>query len=193
VPGPSMLGPDLAGPRIRLRAPTASDVPSFSRWFADSEVVRYWWIRDALWARRPGVAALLLYLAAGLSRTAVVWTIEHEGRPIGHCHIRHIDRAKGLGTTSVLIGERSARGKGFGCETVALRTEFAFGQLGLRMLRSFTLEQNTASRRMLEKSGYRLVGIAPADLSPGGRAGDVLLFELPRREYVPAAFVTAPI
>src|SRR2546427_356353 len=105
-----MFGPELVGQRVRLRSPALGDVATFSRWFADPEVVRYWWRRDAPWARMPRLAAFGLFLYACLSRRAILWTIEHEGKAIGHCHLRRIDRTNGNATTAVLIGDRSQQG-----------------------------------------------------------------------------------
>jgi RimJ/RimL family protein N-acetyltransferase len=178
-----MIGPTLTGPRIRLRAPRPGDVASFSRWFADPEIVRYWWMGDVPWARQPRIAALRVLLGALFLPSAIVWTIEREGRPIGHCHIRQIDRVNGHASTALFIGERTQHGQGIAQEAIALRSEFAFRTLRLHKLKTSTQAMNEAGRRMLEKSGYRLVGSAREDAHIDGERRDVLLFELLREDY----------
>jgi RimJ/RimL family protein N-acetyltransferase len=128
-----------------------------------------------------GAIGLLLY--SWLSRRAVSWTIDVEGVAVGHCHLRGIDRVNGIATGALLIGEKSQRGKGLACEAIALRSEFAFRRLGLHKLKSSTQAKNVASRRMLEKSGYRLIGTAREDVIDADSRDDVLLFELLRADY----------
>ena len=48
---------------------------------------------------------------------------------------------------------RSAQGQGFATEAAAAVRDFAFGELALEELVSFTVPQNTASRRVMEKIG----------------------------------------
>jgi len=178
-----VLGPDLAGPRLRLRAPRPGDFGPFSRWYADPDIVRFWWMGDVPWARQPRIASLRLFLGAWFNRDAVVWTIETDGKPIGHCHIRQIDRLDGHAHTALLIGEHSAQRKGFASEAIALRSEYAFRRLGLHKLTSSTRADNVAGRRMLERAGYRLVGTAREETYVEGQRRDVLLFELLRSDH----------
>jgi RimJ/RimL family protein N-acetyltransferase len=129
------------------------------------------------------MAAIGLLLYSRLSRRAVSWTIEVKGAAVGHCHLRGIDRVNGHATGAVLIGEKSQRGQGLACEAIALRSAFAFRLLGLHKLKSSTQAKNIASRRMLERSGYRLIGTAREDVIEADGRDDVLLFELLRADY----------
>jgi ribosomal-protein-alanine N-acetyltransferase len=163
-----VFGPALAGPRLTLRSPYLRDIPRFRGWLADPEVARYWWTRDVPWAKRPAVAAVVLFVG-GLRPDVILWTIAHDGKAIGHCLIRKIDRARRHATAAVLIGERAAQGKGFAAEAIAIRNEFVFDRLHLDALTATALAENTASRRVLEKSGYRLVGVAAGGAVVAGR------------------------
>jgi RimJ/RimL family protein N-acetyltransferase len=178
-----VFGPRLSGALVRLRPPTPGDLRSYRRWFTDPAVSEYWWTRHTRWAARPGLAALLLYLHGRLSSTAILWTIERNGRPIGHCHIRRIDRERRQAVTAVLIGEAADRGKGYGYEAVTLRSAFAFERLGLEVLRSSTMGKNAASRRMLEKAGYRQIGSTRGGAPHAAGRENVLLFEQTRSDY----------
>ncbi|HYV22067.1 MAG TPA: GNAT family protein [Candidatus Bathyarchaeia archaeon] len=177
-----MFGPALTGPRITLRPPSLRDIPRFRRWLADPEIARYWWTREVPWARRPAIAAVILFIG-GLRPDAMLWTIAHDREAIGHCLIRQIDRGTRQATAAVLIGKRSDQGKGFAAEAIAIRNEFVFERLGLRSLRATALAGNAASRRVLEKSGYRLVGKSAGGPVVGGQQQDLLLFELTRTDY----------
>ena len=177
-----LYGPALAGPRLTLRSPHLRDIPRFRRWLADPEVARYWWTRDVPWAKRPALAALVLFVS-GLRPDVILWTIAQDGNPIGHCLIRKIDRARRHATAAVLIGERAAQGKGFAAEAIAIRNKFVFESLHLESLSATALAENAASRRVLEKSGYRLVGVAAGGADVAGRRQDLLVFELTRNDY----------
>lgn len=178
-----MFGPELIGARLRLRAPAVRDLACFARWFADPDVMRYWWMRDTWWAERPRFAALRLFIGARLSPTAMLWTIEHGGQPIGHCHIRKIDGGKRKATAAVLIGERTEHGKGFAREAMALRNEFVFRRLGLDKIVASALAENVASHGMLEGSGYRRVRTVKDGVQVDGQRHDVLHFELLRSDF----------
>jgi RimJ/RimL family protein N-acetyltransferase len=123
------------------------------------------------------VAALVLFIGS-LRPNVILWTIEHEDSAIGLSLIRQIDREKGRATVAVLIGERSEQRKGFALEAAAIRNDFAFGQLELRSLRATVRSENRASRRLLERAGYKLIGTA--EDAGVGASGDALLFELQR-------------
>ena len=177
-----VFGPTLTGSRLTLRSPHLRDIPLFRRWLADPEVARYWWTRDVPWARRPALAAVVLFIG-GLRPDVILWTIAHEGKPIGHCLIRKIDRARRQATAAILIGERAAQGKGFAAEAMAIRNQFVFDRLHLETLTATALAANVASHRVLEKSGYRLVGVAAGGALVAGRREDLMLFELTRTDY----------
>jgi len=112
----------------------------------------------------------------------MLWTIEHEKRPIGLSLIRQIDRLAGRATVAVLVGERSEQRKGFAVEAAAIRTDFVFGRLGLRALRAEALSENLASLRLLERCGYRLIDTS-RETGGSRRRRDVLVFELTRSDY----------
>jgi [ribosomal protein S5]-alanine N-acetyltransferase len=55
--------------------------------------------------------------------------------------------------------------------------EMAFGDLGLHRLEAGTQVENIASRRVLEKNGFELIGIARRYLLIAGEWRDHLLFQ----------------
>jgi len=175
-----LFGPPLTGPLLALRPPSVRDIPRLVRWLGDPEITRYWWTRDVPWAKRPAIAALVLFLG-GLRPNAILWMITRDGQAIGLSLIRQIDRTKRHAMVAVLIGERSEHGKGFAAEACTIRNEFVFGRLDFDSMRATVLADNTASRRLLERAGYRLIGNNKGTVA--GREQDVLLFELTRSDY----------
>ncbi len=174
-----MFGPVLRGDKVTLRPADDADPPRFVPWFADMEVTRYL-------GRRSAVALyqeVEYFRKAGESKDDVVWIIEAEGEAIGATGIHRIDWVSAHGTTGIVIGRPDAWGKGYASEAMALRTRYAFRELNLRKLVTEVFAENVASRRALEKTGYRTVGIRREHFWSGGAWHDVWLGEVLRSEW----------
>lgn len=88
--------------------------------------------------------------------TAAQFAIEDGGRLVGVCGLAEIEGgvARELG---YWVG-KPFWGRGYATFAVGVVLDFAFRNLGLREVRARADESNAASRRVLEKSGLRLVG-----------------------------------
>lgn len=170
-----MLGPVLTGSRLRLEPPRPEHLPSYPRWFADTAVTAY--------LKRQAVPSLkeeeewLERMAR--SETDVVWALVlADGSHVGSVGIHRIDWQSRHGTTGTLIGERSAWGQGYATEAMRLRTRYAFEDLGLEKLVTNVWLENEASRRALERVGYRQAGVHRRHVYRHGRWHDVWIGEL---------------
>ena len=74
-------------------------------------------------------------------------------------------------------------GKGLMTEAVATVVPFAFNSLGLHRIHAAFLPTNAASRRVLEKNGFREEGYAENYLQIDGRWADHVLFGLTREQH----------
>ena len=72
----------------------------------------------------------------------------------------------------------AARGQGVASESVAALCRWAFGGLGLLRLEARVEVGNSASRRVAEKAGFALEGVARSAASPGGRTDTWVLSRL---------------
>ncbi len=119
--------------------------------------------------------------ASVFESSEVTFAIETlDGVHIGFAGIHKIEWRHGVGETGTIIGPREFRGKGYGSDAVKLRTWYAFEILGLRMLTSFVLSNNPASRRVLEKAGYVPCGVVPRRYWKRGAYRDVTLLAVER-------------
>src|SRR2546430_10953348 len=146
-----MFGPLLRGDKITLRPARENDAEHFVRWFADMEVTRYL-------ARRMAIALEQeqeFLKKIGESKDDVWWVIEAEGKAIGATGIHRINWLDANGTTGIVIGEKESWGKGFATEAMQLRTRYAFRELNLHKLMTEVDTENEASRKALERNGYR--------------------------------------
>ncbi len=71
-----------------------------------------------------------------------------------------------------------ARGKGIGSRAVALLAQWAVREAGLARLEAYVIPDNTASQRVLEKSGFRREGLLRSYLAYRGNRVDALLYSL---------------
>ena len=175
----AVYGPIVRGKKVTLRPPDETDAARFVAWFADTEVTRY--------LARPFPPSIdeerdfLKRIAE--SRNDVWWMLEAEGRAIGATGIHQIDWIGRNAITGTIIGDKSAWRKGYGSESMALRTEYAFRQLGLHKLKSSAFMENEPSRRSLLRSGYREVGVHRQDIWRDGRWHDHWLAEVLREDW----------
>lgn len=174
-----MFGPVLKGERVTLRPADDSDPPRFVPWFADMEVTRYL-------GRRQAVALyheIQFLKSVGESKTDVFWMIDADGETVGATGIHAIDWPNAHGTTGIVIGAKDKWGRGIASEVMRLRTAYAFKELNLRKLMTEVFIENSASRRALEKNGYRTAGTHRQHFFTRGKWHDVWLGEVLRDEW----------
>ncbi len=136
--------------------------------------------------RRAGAALYQevdFFKNTGESKNSVLWIIEVDGEAVGAIGIHDIDWQNAHATTGILIGAKEKWGQGVASEAMRLRTRYAFRELNLHKLMTEVFVENVASRRALEKSGYRTIGISKDHFFTGGRWHDVWLGEVLREEW----------
>lgn len=171
----------IEAPRVRLRPledrdaealfPYVSDpsLPSMMTWSAHGTVDETRaWIDYCREAREAG--------------TEMVWAIEHEGAPIGTIGLHAITWAiRAVRVDQADLGfwlARPFQGKGLTTEAVRNVVRWAFDTLGLHKILVSCFEQNVASRRVIEKTGFRLLCRQDEDIWRDGKWHAHLRYEL---------------
>lgn len=176
-----MLGPIVEGERIRLEPPRADYLPVFVSWLADRQVTRYLLVRHP-----PSIKQEEEWLeSTARDEHSVLWTIvlKDGGRPIGSTALMKIDWRHRHAESGIAIGARDEWGKGHGREAMALRTRYAFRDLGLEKVSSYVSVHNEASRRALEGAGYRQCGVFRRHFFTDGRWEDAWIGEVLRQDW----------
>jgi [ribosomal protein S5]-alanine N-acetyltransferase len=174
-----MFGPVLKGAKVTLRPGRESDAEHFVRWFADMQVTR-------MLGRRMAVALYQeqeFLKRIGESKDDVWWMIDAEGKPIGATGIHGINWIDANATTGIVIGEKDCWGKGYATEAMALRTRYAFRELNLHKLMTEVNAENVASRKALERNGYRTAGRRREQEFREGKWHDRWLGEVLREDW----------
>lgn len=175
-----MFGPILRGAHVVLRPPVEEDAPLFPRWLADPEVTRYL----GFWNTVPSLEQEKdWFKKVAEERNEVMWIIEVDGATIGNSTIRGIDWKNQHAETGTLIGDLSKWGRGYGTESMALRTAYAFRELNLVKLTSGAFMENESSKRAQMAVGYRQVGVWRNHVFRDGRWHDVWLSEILREDW----------
>jgi RimJ/RimL family protein N-acetyltransferase len=150
-------------------------------WRADVRVTRY------LTFRTPGTLqgqAELLETTAKDNST-VAWSIMvcESGQHIGGTSLEKIQWRTRNAECGLTLGEKSAWGKGYAAEAGALVTRYAFRELNLEKVWATVMGDNDASRKTLEKLGYRQCGLMRRHGFVDGRWYDQWLGEILKDEW----------
>jgi ribosomal-protein-alanine N-acetyltransferase len=171
----------LDGRGVRLRAPRWRDYPAWSQLRGASRgFLQPWeptWPEEDLerGAYRRRLAAYSREIEAGGAYPFFIFR-QSDDALIGGATLSNVRRGVAqMATLGYWMGEPYA---GQGYMTAALRplVGFAFGGLGLHRVEAACLPENTASHRLLLKSGFHEEGAARAYLKIDGRWRDHLLF-----------------
>ena len=161
------------GERVRLVPPDRLlHLESALRWMNDPEITAM--IEFNLGIGRRGEEAFFDRIEAQ-DDSNFTWAILDEiDRHVGFIGLHAINWRNRSGVGGILIGERSAWGRGYATDAVRVRTSFAFDQLGLHRINGFTF--NPAMKRVYEKCGYRHEGMARQMFYRDGKWHDVDLY-----------------
>src|SRR5947209_10774783 len=173
----------LKGERVRL-VPSERELhlANALRWFNDPEVTATIEANFGLTRRQ----AEAFFERVETSReTDLHWAVLDEtGRHIGFIALHNISWRHRSATGGLTLGERSAWGQGYATDAVRVRTRFAFEQMGLHRIEGHTIGR--AMRRVYEKCGYRLEGVARQKLWRDGRWADAALYAILDEDYFAA-------
>jgi [ribosomal protein S5]-alanine N-acetyltransferase len=157
--------PELHGDSVHLREPTEADVPAWYERATDAE--------SAALAGDPipesidmGFQWLQRNRERFRERTSIRWAIVPKGstQSVGSIGLTIKSTEERIAELGFVIG-RAWWGKGLGTAAAHLVVRFALDTLNLAEIRAELLESNIASRRVLEKTGFRFRSVIP-DFDP---------------------------
>jgi RimJ/RimL family protein N-acetyltransferase len=143
---------ELRTERLVLRGWRESDLAPFAELNADPEVMRHF---PALLSRAESDAFAERAAASLGEHSWGLWAVERSGAFLGFTGLA-IPRFEAHFTPAVEIGWRFARsawGHGYATEAASAVLRFAFGELGLDEVVSFTAVRNRRSRAVMERLG----------------------------------------
>jgi 3-phosphoshikimate 1-carboxyvinyltransferase len=163
------------GNRIYLKPITDADTEMVLRWRNSDATVRFFYYKKPItveehtgWLRNKvdngDVWQYVVYLKDG-------------DVPVGSVYLQHFDLTTLTGESGVFFSEDAPSGQGYATEAVTLIGEkVGFEKLGLLHLTAKVMAHNEASRRVHEKSGYRLMRTIRGESCSDGSTVDSLWF-----------------
>jgi RimJ/RimL family protein N-acetyltransferase len=110
-----------------------------------------------------GVQALSPFALAAMSKREIhdllVFGTDDERHPVGLVAISNIAPAFGSGTLWYVLGDKACGRRGYTSNAVGCMLDRAFGTLGLTSVNAWAVGTNIASIRILEKNGFRRIGV----------------------------------
>jgi [ribosomal protein S5]-alanine N-acetyltransferase len=187
-PVPTLIGRDLVirTARLVLRPWRLDDVDAIWPVVSDPSFPRQMtWVAHA--DRAETVAFLEHTIAGTTAGNGVSWAITRDDAVIGNIAIGTIRWF--LGALRVDRGEigfwlaPAHQNKGYMTEAAGAAVAWLFGELGLHKITTGCHDTNPASRRVIEKTGFRFVGRYEDDVWRDGAWHSLLTYELTAADW----------
>jgi RimJ/RimL family protein N-acetyltransferase len=175
--------PVIRGERVYLRSPERSDIPTFVRWFNDSETISYLSMRAPMSEAAEEQWFTEMTTHDGKDAYHFVMCRLEDDSPIGTIGLFRVDIVNGNAGIGIAIGEKSLWGRGLGTDAMNALLDFGFGQLRLERLWLEVYDFNARGRRSYEKSGFVLEGTERHAIFKRGEFHDVQLMSILRDEW----------
>jgi RimJ/RimL family protein N-acetyltransferase/predicted N-acetyltransferase YhbS len=168
--------------RVRLRPITEADLPDYVRWFNDPEATGFY-DREAGTVTLDGEREWLSCISAPDCRERH-WAIEAEGRHIGRCAlVRDRNPAVAKAGLGIIIGDKSAWGRGYGPAALRELLRIGFEDMYLHRIQLTVFPENRRALRCYAKCGFRQEGFERQSYLKGGRWRDLITMAILREEW----------
>jgi len=178
----NLQNPFIVGERIYLRPlEPAQDNHLYSTWMNDEEIRRYFSIYPTSDTR--GEERLELLYKDGKHIIFGV-ALNENNRLIGLVGLKDINYINQNAEFYIIIGDRSAWGKGYGTEATKLMIQYGFMELNLNRIQTQSMEDNIGGWRADEKAGFKYEATLREVILRFGKYNDVLVYSLLKSEYL---------
>jgi [ribosomal protein S5]-alanine N-acetyltransferase len=149
---------ELEGDRVLLRALSLTDAEEMFPFVSDPEVTRF-----LPWEPAPNVETVHHFLQEQVLRRkrgdslGFALILRETGRMIGSTDLMELKAVKGQAELGYLLA-RPYWGQGIMTEAATLTAAYAFRALNIGRLCAWADQENTGSRRVMEKLGMHLAG-----------------------------------
>jgi len=149
----------ISGGKIFLRVLTEKDVTqTYVGWLNDKSINQF---LESRWSKQTiqGIRDYVKSMYDSPDNFLFGIFLNEGDRHIGNIKIGNINKMNKFADLGLLIGDKSAWGKGYGTEAIKLAMRYAFGGLKLNKLVAGMNVYNAGSFKVFIKAGYREVGV----------------------------------
>lgn len=172
----------LSGEKVYLRPIEPEDVALLHKWANDPE------IRGQTGETRPCTYADTLEFYQRIQKQEDrVWQAviaRDTGQIIGETGLLRMFPAWRNTDWSLIIGEKSARGKGYGAEAARLMLNYAFGHLNFHRVSIGVVGFNTGAVKFYERLGFKTEGIFRDAYYYDHKFSDFVMMSLLDHEFI---------
>ncbi len=174
----------MAGQRLFLRKADVGDAALIAAWYNDRENIKY--MNPIIRCKIHTAESLEAELRSARECREQLFMVclKEDGRPIGHAGIDDIEMDDRRGEIFFLIGERGEQGKGYGKEIARQLLDLAFTEMHLNTLFATVTVENAASIAVLEKAGFRKIGVRREYNFIDGRYLDEVFLDITFGDYL---------
>lgn len=172
----------IYGELVRLRAITTADLPMLVEWRNDPEIKALlggWSFPVSLEAEQEWFAKARQEQST--QRLAI--EVLEDSRYVGNIGLYDINWKDRKAEYGILIGDKSAWGRGYGLDASNALLCYAFRELNLHRISLRVLAQHRRAIRLYEKIGFREEGRLREDTFRGGVYQDSLLMGILASEF----------
>jgi [ribosomal protein S5]-alanine N-acetyltransferase len=169
--------PILSTRRLRLRQFCAEDADAMHLCFADPEAMRFW--NHPVYTKRVETERAVRRFIDCTPSYYRFWAVSDAttDRCVGMVNY-HDGHMRSKRVTIGYIIDPSRHRQGIATEAVSAMLDFCFGELHLHRVQALIHPDNTPSKRLVEKLGFRHEGLLRDHLRVGGVWRDDMLFAL---------------
>ncbi|MBW2979183.1 N-acetyltransferase [Candidatus Woesearchaeota archaeon] len=175
---------EIEGERIKLRKLKLSDASDIYKNLQDREMVK--WTLNIPWPYKRKDAIKFIrkthYEMKKKSGYTFGIVLKEINKVIGVVSLIHINQKDKNAELGYWLGKKYW-GKGLMTEAVKLMLKFAFEKLKLHRVYAGVFEENIASRRVLEKTGFKLEGVMRECRYKYNQWHNELRFSILKQEY----------
>ncbi len=115
----------------------------------------------------------------------IIWSIikKDNGTCVGHVGLYEIDYRIRSAEFAIMIGDKSAWGKGLGNNCTVFAVKYAFNELNINRVHLTVLTTNTRAIDLYKSIGFVVEGTMREAQYKGGKYIDILMMSLLRSEY----------
>lgn len=147
----------LTGNKVYLRPIEKEDLKQLYVWFNDAEIRRL--TGEVLPTSQMGMEEFLTKIQNDSSRVWFGIVVKENDRLIGETGLLRMFPAWRTTDLSIIIGDKTAWGKGYGTEVMELLLDYAFGYLNFHRIAIGVVGTNERALHFYESIGFKREGI----------------------------------
>ena len=169
----------IIGEKMILREIEEGDLNSIVKWRNDPAILRWLFsysplseVKQRKWYEK--------YLNDDTQQTFII-ELKEEKTPVGTIGLTSIDYKNQKAELTIIIGEKEYWGQGLGEEALNLLATFAFNEMNLRKIKTFTFSDNEKSIKLYENCGFVEEGVLRGEKFKNNMYKDVIIMSIWRK------------